>query len=209
MNKKMYLLTVKSQINIYGGPNSASFYDMSEGCDCCGSGSVPVGPRYYNLNPDKLKKLNIFLTLDSDIIISKQLAMDIQMSGNTQLDEIFHIKTKERLPFYVLKPEKIMPRFSKDTTGYERENFCPKCGRDGHFFMPKVPLKLVYDERVDEGYNNVHVAATWELFGNSILRKPFDDSVFASPCFLVDEFIKNKIYEYAGRRVHFNDVSFA
>lgn len=74
----------------------------------------------------------------------------------------------------------------KYTTGYEIEDSCKDCNRDGFYHTPRVDLQLVY-ENLDPDFNKYNVFATHELFGTSCLKEPFSESVFANPKLLISE----------------------
>ncbi len=89
----------------------------------------------------------------------------------------------EPLPFWQLVPEAVLPRFSVAQTGFVRERPCPNCDRDGYFGIPGVSAPLTY-EHLPPAMLEHDLLATFERFGNSRLRTPFRDSVFAAPLYV-------------------------
>jgi hypothetical protein len=109
-------------------------------------------------------------------------------------------------PFFELISEITLPPWSAATTGWcmsETDPPCPNCKRDGFFNIPKVPLKLAYDEEP----RSFSVAATYERFGKSRLKADFRKSLFANPCFVVDEPVRKVLSDERG--VEFVPVAFS
>jgi hypothetical protein len=88
------------------------------------------------------------------------------------------------LPFEQLLAQGTLPPFGAETTGFVRERPCPVCNRDGYFGVPNVPLRLAYPS-LPAGLLDKDVLATFERFGNSRLRTPLRDSVFAAPVYVI------------------------
>lgn len=111
----------------------------------------------------------------------------LQSIGVNKLAKVVDLQSRV-LPFKELRPEVILPPFSKSTTGYEVEDSCKYCMRDGFFHIPRVKLKLVYDD-IDPVFFKYNVLATHELFGTSSINEPFSKSVFASPKLIISDLI--------------------
>lgn len=195
---QFYEIIVSGLINVDGGPMYGTQYSLADACDRCGTGAKPVGPRI--MRRFRVSNAPIFLSLDHEILVSLDMADGLRALGVESLADIRGVKTGEELPLKELRAEATLPPFSKETTGYEREGVCPKCGRDGYFNIPHVPLKLVYRGLAPE-YASKKVLATYERFGNSRLREPFKDSVFAMPVYVVSALVASYLKKEAGRRV--------
>lgn len=104
--------------------------------------------------------------------------------------------------FWSLEPEVVLPPWSNRTAGFAVERPCTFCHRDGFFDVLKTRLALVYDT-----IPAVDILATWERFGNSGLRVPFDKSLFAVPRLIVSDRVREILGDYKG--VEFCEVQTA
>jgi hypothetical protein len=177
----LYRLVVKKTVNVTGGPSSGTEYVMDGACAACGTGAVQRGalrlPRF------KAPSADLFSTLDDEILVSGTLAELLFDRGLKCLGPVVHGPTSEPLPFLQLVPEAVLPPFSRSQTGFVRERPCPTCGRDGYFGIPHVSATLTYDQ-LPPSLLEKDLLATFERFGNSRLRTPFRDSVFAAPLYV-------------------------
>jgi hypothetical protein len=187
------MIIVKSQVNIYSGPKYGTRYDLSDACQSCGTGARAVGPRLLRLEKDP--KFTIFQTLDGDVFINEVIKKSFEAKLNGAIGFLWPVlnsETKEALPLWEVRAEIILPKFSESTTGFEIEKACRDCRRDGYFGIPKNPFRPVYPEKVLSSIK-ANVLATWEQFGLSRLRTPFEDSVFAAPVLLVSDVLRRVI----------------
>lgn len=196
-------IIVSVQKNIIGGPQFGTEYDLTNSCPQCGSGAVPKGPRFLKLK--RVPKQPVFQTLDREILLSTKVADALRSIGERFLAEVRDADTKEPLPLWELRAEAELPNFAKTTTGFETERSCEHCHRDGYFGIPHTPLRLVYPTSVFP-LADVHVLGTYERFGNSRLRTPFEKSVFARPLYLVSDEIQNTIVELGIPGVSFESI---
>ena len=67
-----------------------------------------------------------------------------------------------------------------------------------------MPLRLVYDG-LPPDIANKDVLATYECFGNSVLREPFKESGFATPVLVVSDRLRDAILALGLKE---KDVSF-
>lgn len=199
---RFYRLVVKTQRNVMGGPHFGTRYSLDSACPHCGTGAEPTGPRY-------VARLSAtcpaFITLDGDVLVSSTVAQALEQVGVSSLSEVRQVSTGRPLPYMELRWSRTLPPFSGSTTGYERERPCPACGRDGYFEVLKMPLRLVYD-KIDASFRKEHVLATFERFGNSRLRSPFNDSVIAGPLYIVSEMVMDCLRKLRVRNIDFEDV---
>jgi hypothetical protein len=201
---QFYRLIVQTQSKIYGGPKYGTTFDMTSSCSVCGTGAKPQGPLYINIL--KNSKHQIFQTLDGEIICSSKIVKAMQNIKGNFWAEIRNAKSKDQLPLFELRPEATMPPFSPKSTGYEKEHSCKKCQRDGFFEFPNSHLKLIYPELTDE-LSILNVLSTFEQFGNSKLRDPFNESVFARPLILVSQTMKLILQELNLPNIEFINVT--
>lgn len=185
MKSRFSRLVVRSSANIFGGPQQGTKYDLSTACPRCGSGATQVGPLLVGTT--KFPKNEIFMTLDREILVVGALASSLADAGFARLlGEVVFAKSGERLPVLQLIPEDVLPRFSPMSSGIVRERPCPACDRDGYFGVPHQPTLLRY-EGVKPSLLERDLVATYERFGNSRLREPFHESVFAAPLYVASD----------------------
>jgi hypothetical protein len=181
MPPTLYRLVVKKGVNVCGGPSSGTEYSMETACPACGTGAVQVGP--LKLPRFKAPAADLFSTLDDEILVSGSLGELLLDRGVKCLGPVVRGNSAEPLPFWQLVPEAVLPPFSEAQTGFVRERPCPNCDRDGYFGIPGVTAPLTY-ERLPPSTLEKDLLATFERFGNSRLREPFRDSVFAAPLYV-------------------------
>ena len=196
---EFYHLICRRLAKVYGGPTYGTKYSLTGACSQCGTGAEPQGPRI--LPKFRAPYHPILLTFDGEILVNLDRAQSLKSLGVSCLEEV-RTPTGNLLPLMELRREAILPPFSPKTTGYEREQPCPQCGRDGFFGIPHQPLTLVY-EALSQQYRGKQVLWTFERFGNSRLRSPFEDSAFAAPLYVVSREVMECI---RGRGIDFEPV---
>lgn len=187
------VLNVVKQLDVYGGPDQGTRYSMQDACAKCGTGAEQIGPLIVkNL---EIPSVDVFCTLDREILISVRLKAILQDAGITCLWPVVDAHTGAELECAQLIPEAVLPLFSKDTTGYKISEQCAVCHRDGYFDVGRIegrgrrirvltePRELHY-RGLSEGLLKKDLLATWERWGLSRLRDPFKDSVFAKPMYV-------------------------
>ena len=185
----------------YGGPHDGGRYDLSKACPVCGTGSIRLDPLRL---PAAKFKTRVAITYDHEVVIPPELIPKLKKIVPECLKKIHHgtVKAAEPSGYCQLITQITLPCWSKQTTGFEKEDECPHCKRDGFFNIPRVPLRIVYDEQVPA----FNVAETYECFGNSKLREPFKESHFASPLLIVNEAVQQILAGEKG--VEFEPVTF-
>lgn len=181
----LWWLSVNSLVNVCGGPSQGNKYSFDTACPRCGTGAVRLGALI--LPSFKPPKRSVFQTLDREVLVTEDVAAELRTAGLRCLGPVIGKKDGKPLPVAELVPEGALPPFSEGTTGYERSRLdppCPACNRDAYFGVPKVTLRLCY-RNLDPSLLEKDVLSTYERFGLSALRSPFEDSVFASPLYVV------------------------
>jgi hypothetical protein len=179
-----YRLIIRNQINVYGGPKYNTKYLYDESCEKCGSGIKPIGPRF--VKKFKIPNYPIFLNLDREIFVNQDVKDMLLECGIDSFAEVIEYKGNEKLPIWELRAQAYLPPFLDTSEGYVKEFSCDLCGRDGYFEIHNSPLRLKY-QKVDSLVKKYNVLFTHELFGNSRLRKPFKQSVFAAPLCVISD----------------------
>jgi hypothetical protein len=179
--ERLLRLVVRKGVDVTGGVSAGTAYSFESACRTCGTGASQVGP--LHLPRFTAPKADLFSTLDSEILVTPRLADGLRAAGVRSLGPVVD-KDGRPLPFEQLLPQATLPPFGLETTGFVRERPCPVCGRDGYFGVPNVPLRLVYPSLPAELLDK-DVLATFERFGNSRLRTPLRDSVFAAPVYVI------------------------
>lgn len=197
----LYVITIRTQKSVYGGPKYGTTYSMKNACPQCGTGAVQEGP--LKLPDLELAPKQVALTLDFEILFGEVLAEELMDQGFDCFVHARHHRTQVKLPSYQLLSQKLLPPFSPRTSGYETERQCQACKRDGYFNIPHVPLRLHYSQ-LDRHYLEHDVLATWEAFGNSRLREPYSESHIASPVLVVTQKLHEALQGLKG--VEFTEV---
>ena len=175
-------LIVRNQVDLFCGPSDGGKYSLEEACSKCGTGAKRLDP--LTIPRDQIPRDDIAVTLRRECIIGDRLSRVLTSRRISCLREVHDRATGDSLPVKELLPEATLPPFAAATNGYERSDSCPECGRDGYFDIPHVRLQIVY-EHLDSSFFRYDLLATFEHFGLSRLRHPFEDSVFAAPLYLV------------------------
>jgi hypothetical protein len=200
---RLLRLVVKAGVDVSGGVSSGTAYSLESACPACGTGAAQVGP--LRLPRFDAPRAEIFSTLDDEVLVAPPLAARLREAGVRSLGPVIGASSDAPLPFEQLLPEGVLPRFSPETTGVVRERPCPVCDRDGHFGVPRVPLQLAY-AALPTALLERHVLATFERFGNSRLRTPLRDSVFAAPVYVVSSRVADVLRTAGARAAGFEPV---
>ncbi len=196
-------LIVRRQLGIYSGPAAGTQYDLGAACSVCGTGARQIGPLGVKAKR-ALEKLDIFLTLDRDVLLSARVGQELQRESAKALGSVTDANGRP-LPVLQLLAQDTLPRFSSRTTGVLREDPCPSCDRNGHFGDVGQPYRLVY-EGVPEAIWENDVVATWECFGVSALRSPFSDSVIALPVHVISRRFFDMLHGAGVRPIEFQPI---
>jgi len=172
-------LVVRKQLEaVVGGPHHGTAYSMTAACTRCGTGATQAGPLL--IRPFRLPSHRVFLTLDYEVLVLRSLADELRQAGIGCLGPVVDAESGDELELAQLVPDATLPPFDGASTGVEREKPCPVCDRDGYYGIPHEPYRLCYTG-LDPRLQEMELLATFERFGSSCLREPFQDSVFAAP----------------------------
>jgi hypothetical protein len=163
-----------------GGPTHGTEFDLSDACSECGTGARQRGALALR-KADLPKNVDLFQTLDGEVLASPSLAKALEGAGLTGLELRQAVGHRDggALDWFQLLPVSEMPPWHSSSLGYEREEPCPSCDRDGYFDDPNVPFEIVYAQDALEAAPDI--SWTYERFGNSIVREDFSASHFAAP----------------------------
>lgn len=179
---------------IFAGPETGTKYDLTNACNKCGSGAVQIGP--LRIRPSDLKKLDVQNSIYWHVIISRRLR-DLFLKEDVKEVEFREVVSKidnKGLGYYQIIPKYILPPALPSS--FETDNQCPICKRDGYFDghiegKPKI-LKYKLSENI---LNKADFFFSYEFLGYSILREPFERSIFNQPKVLVTP----KIFEIVSK----------
>jgi hypothetical protein len=201
-------LTIRTRERAAGGPQYGTAYDLAKGCPQCGTGAVQISP--LRLNPSEIpKKGVIFQTFDDERLVSPGLARvlsEAQITG-LELRRAHSYTGLANLPWAQLIAPTELPLMASSSKGILREDPCPLCGRDGYFNDAYTPTEIEYDNDqvvLDALPDVVH---TYEHFGNSRLRTPFNESHFAQPLLLVKPKVLKVFQQKKVRGVEFVPIN--
>ena len=177
-------LVVRKQLEaVLGGPGHGTEYSMTAACTRCGTGATQAGPLV--LQPFRLPSHSVFLTLDYEILVLRSFADELREACFGCLGPVVDVESGDELDLAQLVPEATLPPFDPASAGVERETPCPVCDRDGYYGIPHQPYRLCYTG-LDPRFKGMGLLATFERFGSSCLREPFQDSVFAVPVLIAE-----------------------
>lgn len=182
-----------------GGPRHGTEYDLTNACPRCGTGAVQTSPLVLKRSETPRPGADLFETLSGEVLISEDLAgvWDAAGIGGAELRGAVSHRDGQPLAWFQVIPQLELPPMSAQTRGTIREDPCPACGRDGHFFTVKSPEAIVYDDP-ESAEDLPDVCHTYERFGNSVLREPFASSFFAPPLLICKPNVQKF---FRGRRV--------
>lgn len=177
-------LLIDNETSIFGGPLHGTAFSLEAACSRCGTGARQVGPLV--LAASKFPRQDIFATLTGEVLVSHSYGTHLREAGIDCLGPVVRASRHEPLPVYQLVPQAELPSFDADRSAVVRERPCPQCGRDGFFDKPDGPMVLAY-QSIGPALLRSDLLATYERFGNSRLRDPFSESVFARPALVVGD----------------------
>lgn len=192
-----------------GGPSFGTTYDLSPACRRCGTGAIQETPLVLERSAIRLPESRaIFETLDGEILVRLRFGHTLMSMGVTGLElrPVLAKVDKAPLPWLQMIPSHTLPPMAASTRGIVREGQCPTCARDGFFNTTLEPEQIRYcspQVRIDLLPD---VVQTWECFGNSALRDPFEKSHFAHPLILVKPKFLQIVREQKVRAVEFRPV---
>jgi rRNA maturation protein Nop10 len=193
-----------------GGPTYGTQYDLSQACPQCGTGAVQISPLV--LAPVEIPKTGaIFQTFHSEMLVAPMLAQALKEAGVTGLT-LGEVRSKagRPLPWVQLLSTTELPPMAPQTRGIIRgtgpDSPCPGCGRDGYFHTTKWPSEIAYATSQVTPDPLPDVVHTYERFGRSWLREPFEQSRFAQPLLLVKPKVYDIFKRQKVRRVEFHPV---
>lgn len=188
-----------------GGPSYGTMFDLNQACPACGTGARQTSPLFLDRS-ETPRRGDLFQTLDGQILVSQSLAEALGGAGLAalSLEQARDHRTGEPIPWHQLLLVQELPPWHPDSVGFERENECPQCRRDGHFHTGRYPFELVYTAaQLDKAPD---VAWTYERFGNSKLLDDFSESHFAAPQLLVSPRFRDVLAGARVRKVDFLPV---
>lgn len=200
------------------GESCKSNYDLNSACKRCGTGARLLPPLHV-AGIGKVKE-DLFATLDGDIIISEGLHSKLH-SANIKIEDCLPVVDRflKPLPFYHLTSRLTFPRSLDTSEGFEIEDQCPECRRDG--FYNKVtlgalsnevstfvsPLILRYGFIPERFLAQSDVFCSWECLGSSNLSVVGNKAVrFARPIIIVSEKFRTVLQNIKQKKISFDRV---
>lgn len=181
---RLLFISINRSPKGYGGPTYGTKYNIKNTCKICGSGAIQTSN--LMIRPSDIPKtMDIYQTLNGEIIISKKIAQKLKMEKLKGFDlrPVMSYIDKRELDYYQIIPYFSMPRLSNSTKCVKKPT-CKSCKRSGFGFNLKMPNVFYYN--LNEGIiNKADIFFTYEHFGIGVLRRPFNESVFAQPHLLV------------------------
>lgn len=186
---RLIVLQTKNDHEVFGGPRIGTRYDMTEACPVCGAGARQKSAQMIQAKDVLLlKRSRAASTYYDDILVNEKLAEQLAASEVRGLSfrEVVAVKkdrSRTKLSWKQLCARHTLPPMSVRSTGIERREECPRCGRSGFFTKLEDPPRLVYRARDVEEAEDVNV--TWEWFGDWSFDGKVSEALFAYPWMLV------------------------
>ena len=196
----------------FGGPWYGTQYDLSSACSLCGTGAVQISPLVLKRSEIQVpKSRRVVQTLDWELLVSVEFGAAVRKSGVTGLElrSVIASTDKMPLPWLQLIAGYTMPPMAAATGGIvlsDKLPPCPVCRRDGRYHMGSEPEQLKYRSEDVDVEALPDAVTTWECFGRSGLREPFEKSHFATPLLLVKPRVFEIFREHKVREVQFLPV---
>jgi hypothetical protein len=204
----LLIFRVERSARAFGGPSYGTEYDLSTACPVCGAGAVQISPLVLN-RTEIPRKGSVFQTLDGEYLVSPTLARvlgDELLSGLELRQAISH-RDRSPLPWFQLIAQMELPPMAP-TSGVKRERACPECDRDGYYQLLDDTKPIRYRRSAVTLETLPDATHTYERFGNSVIRRPFQDSHFGQPLLLMKPSIYRIFRELKVRAVRFDPVDF-
>jgi hypothetical protein len=189
LGAQLLAITVRTAERGTGGPWHGTKFDLSVACPRCGTGAIQTSPLFLKRS-DIPKRGELFQTLDHDLLVGLRLrdALTAEAVSGLELRQAVSNVDAEPVPWYQMISKTQLPPMSDLTRGIirsTRDPACPVCQRDGHYDDASEPRQISYDRSVVDVEALPDVVHTYECFGRSVLKEPFEKSHFASPLLLV------------------------
>lgn len=185
-----------------------SVYDLSNACQNCGTGAKLVA----NLRVKGISKVNkeVFVTMDGDDLISEDL-YERMLEKSVKFGNLPQVENTKSLllPYYYLRPEYFLPKFSDKTTGFVKDDkaLCQICNQNCYFAIPHVEFKLHYDELPKKLLEQSDILSSWEHWGYSFKEDGRHSLKYSRPLLIVTENFKNAIEEIGLKYVVFVPIA--
>jgi hypothetical protein len=190
-----------------GGPKYGTKFDLSDACPLCGSGAKQISS--LRVRPSDLKgKAGIVNSSDYDYLFSENLVGSSFENIKSQFRQVKSSIDGSFLPWWQLLPQIHLPYFEASSLGILRENHCHICNRDGYFHDAFCPIELKYDKNKITENNISAINFTSELFGNSVIKDPMENSHFAQPMLIVNVEVFKMLYMQKVKGLEFLPIFF-
>ncbi len=196
---RLLLVYTRSAVNIFGGPQLGTTYDMTNACPSCGAGAKQTSAMMIDKGEVKnLKKLRATATYYEDMIVDDGLATQLASLGLTGLSfgDVYAIAKKDeskkagtkkvaktKLPWKQVIAAHTMPPMSPRTTGLARDPDCPTCTRNREITASGHSIRVVYRAQDLVGAQDFNL--TWEWFGQLRITKDINKTLLPYPMLLV------------------------
>lgn len=185
----LIMVWTTNEHRVFGGPRVGTRYDMTNACPVCGAGARQTSAQMIDGEDlHRLEGVRAASTGYDDLLVDERLAEELLGAGITGLSfrgvyAVMPDKRQIKLPWRQLCARHTLPPMSPRSTGIERSDECPRCGRSGFVTKLDDPPRLVYRARDLERTEDVNV--TWEWFQTWRFNGKVEEAIFAYPWMLI------------------------
>jgi len=193
-NARLLVISPNEMVQVDGGAQFGTTYDLSTGCRTCGTGSPQTSAMFLDGRYDEAPRLmghRMAITYYKDILLDERLAEELDALAPTGLvlRSVYAVdsdtKRQTKLRFRQLCSSRTLPPMSPRTTGlFLWDNHqCPVCKRDSYTEGRSAPPRYTY--RAADVAQVDDVNESWEWFSFSSLEKKFGYIKLGRPRILV------------------------
>jgi len=188
---RLLMISPMQMVQISGGAEFGTTYDLSAGCATCGTGSPQTSAMFVCADYDEPARLvghRMAATDYNDILIDERLAEELdEHATGMKLHTVYALdretKRQTKLRWRQLRSTRTLPPMAPQTTGRFVYRQCEVCKRDGFSEEPENAPRFAY--RAADVADIDDVNESWEWFSFSSLEKKFGYIKLGRPRLLV------------------------
>ncbi len=198
---RLLLMQPNREIELFGGVEYGTTYDLSGACPACGTGGKQTSTLFVDAETlGELEGKRAGSTIFFHIVVDPGFEAELVRIGATGISfrDIYAVtrdKRQFKIPFRQLCAARTLPPMSPSTTGLVRDKVCEVCGRNGYFETGAEPTRVVY--RASDLRDADDVNMSWENIGYAELEPELKDSLLSYPWMVVTPKVR-RVFRDAG-----------
>ncbi len=147
---RLLLMQPNREIELFGGVEYGTTYDLSGACPACGTGGKQTSTLFVDAETlGELEGKRAGSTIFFHIVVDPGFEAELVRIGATGISfrDVYAVtrdKRQFKIPFRQLCAARTLPPMSPSTTGLVRDEVCEVCGRNGYFETDAQPTRVVY-----------------------------------------------------------------